>query len=175
MINLLPPQYKDKIREAKKIRIAFNFGIFVIICLMILWLSFVFINSRIDNMKEVQAFLVVAEKTKIKQLEEIKAKIGTINGMISEINKFYNNQVALSDILIQLSNVLNREAELDNFSFNKTSGQVVISGTVQTLKGLNELKDILNSQSNFRDVNLIIPSYVPKEDITFKVDFFIKK
>ena len=175
MINLLPPQYKKRIRQAKKIRVAFNFGLFVVVCLIIFWLSLVLINSRIDNMKEAQAFLVSTEKTKIKQLDEIKAKMGIINGMISEINKFYDNQVSVSDILIQLSNVLNREAELNNFSFDKTSGKLVMSGTVKTLKGLNDLKEILNSQTNFGSVNLVIPSYVPKEDITFKADFFIKK
>lgn len=126
-------------------------------------------------MKESQIFLVNSEKTKIKQLDEIKAKINTINGMISEINNFYNSQMAVSDILIQLSNVLNREAELNNFSFNKVDGKVVMSGTVKTLKGLNDLKDILNSQNNFRNVNLVIPSYIPKEDISFKADFFIQK
>ncbi len=175
MINLLPPQYKQKIKEAKKIRIAFNFGLLVIICLIIFWLSLVLINSRIDDMKEVQILLVDTEKTKIKQLDEIKGKINTINGMISEMNAFYNSQMAVSDILIQLSNVLNREAELNNFSFNKGDGKVVMSGTVKTLKGLNDLKDILNSQNNFRNINLVIPSYIPKEDISFKADFFIKK
>jgi len=103
MINLLPPQYKQKIKEAKKIRIAFNFGLLVIICLIIFWLSLVLINSRIDDMKEVQILLVDTEKTKIKQLDEIKGKINTINGMISEMNAFYNSQVAVSDILHELS------------------------------------------------------------------------
>jgi hypothetical protein len=171
MINLLPPQYKARIREAKKIRVAINVGIFIIFSLIVFWLSLIIINSRIDDMKENQAFSVSLEKAKVGQLDKIKVEIGKVNTMITEINKFYSGQIIVSDLLIHLSNILGKEVELDNFSFDKITKQVVMSGTVKSLKGLNDLKDVLNNQTDFKGVYLNIPSYKPGENISFKVDF----
>jgi hypothetical protein len=171
MINLLPPQYKARIREAKKIRVAVNIGILIILSSIIFWLSLVIINTRLGFMKESQTFSVVQEKAKVSQLEKIKGEMGKVNSMIIEINKFYAGQIVVSDLLIHLSNILGKEVELDNFSFDKISRKVVITGTVKSLAGLNALKDVLNNQETFKAVSLAIPSYIPKEDITFKTEF----
>jgi hypothetical protein len=171
MINLLPPQYKARIREARKIRVAVNIGILIILSLVVFWLSLIIVNSRLELMQDNQIFSVSQEKSKISQLEKIKGGMGKVNTMIAEINKFYAGQIVVSDLLIHLSNILGKEVELDNFSFEKISKKVVMSGTVKSLAGLNELKDVLNNQDDFKVVNLAIPSYVPREDITFKVDF----
>ena len=171
MINLLPPQYKDKIRDAKKIRMIFNVGIFFIVCIVVFWLSLRIIDIRINIIKENQSALTRIEHNKVGQLNIVKGKINQVNGLISEINKFYGGQVYISDLLIKISSILGQEVTLNNFSFDKASKKVVLSGTVKTLQGLNGLKDTLNTQKEFRAMNLSIPSYIPKEDISFAADF----
>jgi len=174
MINLLPPQFREKIREAKKIRIAFNVGIFIIVCLIVFWLTLMIINARIESLKENQALLTQVERSKMVQLNIIKDKIAKINGLFAEINKFYEGQIYTSNLLMQMSNIFGPEVTLNNFSFDKPSKQVVISGSVKSLKGLNTLKETLNNQRNFKGVHLSIPSYAPSEDINFKADFILE-
>ena len=171
MINLLPPQYKEKIRAAKKIRMIFNVGIFFIVCILVFWLSLMIIDVRINTIKENQSLLTRVEHSKVGQLNIVKGKINQVNGLISEINKFYEEQIYVSDLLVKVSNILGQEVTLNNLSFDKNTKKVVLSGTVKTLQGLNELKDTLNTQTEFRAMNLSIPSYIPKEDISFAADF----
>jgi hypothetical protein len=116
---------------------------------------------------------VQAEKAKMIQLDIIKRKISKVNTIFSEINNFYAGQIYTSNLLIQMSNVLGTGVKLNNFSFDKTNKQIAISGSVKSLQGLNNLKETLNNQHNFKGVNISIPSYDPSEDINFKADFIL--
>jgi Tfp pilus assembly protein PilN len=176
MINLLPPQEKQKIIWEKKIKMASIIGILSIFCLLVLWLSFLALQININFQREAERFLAEAEEIKISQINQVKKKIQTINRTLENINKIYKDQVFASEILIKLSSLLPEDAYLENFIFEKKeANQISLIGKVRTLASLNQLREDLRKDPAFSNVQFSISSYVPLKEIEFKAKFIYQK
>jgi Tfp pilus assembly protein PilN len=175
MINLLPPKEREKVIWEKKLRLVFILGFLAIFCLLTLWLALSAIKIHINSQKEAQIILTEIEKNKSSQLQELRRRIQKINQTLTKINKFYDDQILTSELLERVSNLLPRDVYLETFVFDKSKGEVRFSGTVRTLESLNRLREKLQKEDGFEDIDFSIATYVPSENIDFKVKFIFKK
>lgn len=116
MINLLPPEEKEKLFWEKKLRIAFILGFLSIVCLLVLWLSLLILKININIQKEVTKTAFQSETSKIEQINTIKREIAKINKTLKEINQISQERILLSEVFEKLTAWLPSDAYLDNLS-----------------------------------------------------------
>lgn len=177
MINLLPIKEKEKLIWEKKLRLVLIIGVLIIICLLSLWMALLAVKIQVSTQAKTQISLTQAELTKAHQLNEIKDKIGSINNLLSEMNKVYDNQIFLSDSLINISEILSRKVYLKTFIYEKDKFQISISGQVKDLEDLNDLRERFKEQGDFQKVDFSIPrisTEITDKEIEFRTNILIK-
>ncbi len=171
MINLLPPEEKTEIRLIKRTKTVLVLGILLTICLTSFWMVLKIAQIRIQEKTEVQNSLIKFEQNKSFQLEEIKSKIKEINDVILRINKFYKQQIAVFDVLSKTSKMLGSDVFLKTFNFDNSKKTVSFSGTIKKLASLNKMREDFYNSQEFLNMDFSIGTYVPYQDIEFKVTF----
>src|SRR4030042_979842 len=116
MINLLPPEEKEKLvlEKKKKMLIIFWFlFLFHLLCLvLILFPIKIYLQGQIDSQKNL---LLISEKeTEQSEAQNIRNEINAINAGFIKLNSFYQNKKYFSEILEKISRLLPQGAYLNN-------------------------------------------------------------
>lgn len=184
MINLLPPEEKEKLLlEKKKVLIT-------ILLILVLYFLFclIFILFSIKTYSQIQlefqkAFLLRTEKglgeSEIKNFQE---KIKGTNLTLTKINLFYQQQIYFSEVLERISKILSQEIYLTNFSAafytkekEKTGIKFSLSGFAPTRETLIEFKKNLEKEEDFKEIYFPPTNWVKPTDIDFSLTFKINK
>lgn len=120
---------------------------------------------------EIQSSFSIAQESKSEQLNKIKEKTAQINETFARINKIYNSQIVVSNILIDLSKLLGFDSSLKSFYFDKNKNVVTISGTIRNLTSLNKLREDFYNSRNFSKADFTIGTYAPYQPIEFSITF----
>jgi Tfp pilus assembly protein PilN len=175
MTNLLPPQVKTELCEEKIKKMVIIFGILILILLfsstLILFTIKNYISKQIDLEKTV---INLEEKnSEAPEIQNLREKIISINRTLSQLNSFYQEQVRLTEIFNKISDVLPSQMYLTNFSYQKESAQVSLSGFSPNREILFEFKKTLENE--FPEVNFPPQNWIKATDINFQVNFKITK
>ncbi len=183
MINLLPPEEKEKLLlEKKKILIT----IFLILVLYFLF-CLIFILFSVKAYSETQlefqkALLLKTEKglgdSEIKNFQE---KIDKTNSTLTKIDSFYQQQIYFSEILERISKILPPEIYLTNFSAvfytkekEETGIKFSLSGFAPARETLIEFRKNLEKEEDFKEIYFPPTNWVKPIDIDFSLSFKIE-
>ena len=180
MINLLPPSFKESIRQEENLRLLAI--LLVLLFLFLLSLSFLLVSLRIflgGEIKIEKAKLVVQEETldKHKEQEVIKS----LNWDVLNTVRVYRRQVQLRAVFASLTDNLPNSMIVENFSYTPSSEAIVkeetkiipaklmLSGFAPTREILFSFKQNLEADSLFKTVTFPPSNWVNSQDIIFSV------
>jgi Tfp pilus assembly protein PilN len=188
MINLLPQTEKKILkieRNYKALLILAITFLCALICFILILLSIKIYVAGQANAENIifKQFQKQIQKSKSQEIENM---VRTYNKNMENINSFYKDRSQISGLLQRISEILPSDIYLTHFSSNtieetvkiensnktkkKIKREVSISGFSPSRERLFELKQILESQSDFNEV------YFPASDWTkpYDIDFSLK-
>jgi len=182
MINLLPFQEKEILRQEEKHNLVLILGILFLIFLISLILILFSIKIFISGEVEVQRILLSAEEKRFKesQIQNLEEKINASNQTLSKLNLFYQNQLNLTETLEKISGTLLSGTYLTTFSLNPLStpaegktqkylAQISLTGFSPTREILLEFKENLDKEGTFGEIYFPPSNWVKPIDIDFSV------
>jgi Tfp pilus assembly protein PilN len=174
-LNLMPPTRKNEIAKSENLKFVIGVQIMVAIILLILLsvlgsfkyvLGFEFeavMSSFEKNSKEIQY-------EKIKKYEE---DFNSVNSQITEIIGIRRDQIYWSKLFSKLNEIAFLGIEIDSISTDNYT--ITISGMANNRDDLILFKEKLESEDCFLGVDLPLSNLVNKDNVEFKIDFFIKE
>ena len=178
MINLLPESEKEIILQEGNWRLILVLGTLFLLFLMTLSLIFLSININLASELNEEKILAGAEEERLKtaEMQDLEERINTLNGNLTRLNSFYGGQSDLTGILEKISETLPPGVYLKNFSYQKSSSQVTLSGFSLTREALVELKANIKKEKDFKDLDFPLSNFLVKpQNIDFYLTFKLPK
>jgi Tfp pilus assembly protein PilN len=189
MLNLLPQTEKKvlKIERGYKALLILSITLLcALVCFILILLSIKISIAGQANAENIifQQFENQIQKSK---LQEIEDRVKAYNKNMADINSFYKDRNETSELLQKISEILPSDIYLTYFSFNtieervkiedsnktkiKINREISISGFSPSRERLFELKQILESQSDFNEVYFPASNWTKPYDIDFSLKF----
>ncbi|PIR71900.1 MAG: hypothetical protein COU42_03115 [Candidatus Nealsonbacteria bacterium CG10_big_fil_rev_8_21_14_0_10_36_24] len=180
MINLLPPEEKEKLFLEKKKRmvsILWFLVLFFIVCLILILLSMrIYLREQV---KAQEALLSgIKQEGGRTEIEEYQERVHFINSEITKLNSFYQKKIYFSEIIEKISRTLPQENYLTNLSIifsPEKEIKVSLSGFSPTRELLFEFLKNLEQEQDFKEVSFPPANWVKAKDIDFFVTFGISR
>ena len=175
MINLLPLQAKEELQKEEQLKIAVILALVVFYALLSLFLIFFSLKIYIVSELGVEKKIVDAQEEKFHtpEIETFQKTIAAANKDIAGLDHFYQGRVVVSDMLEKISTILPPGVYLTNFSWQQDTGQIGIYGFASTRDDLFALKNSLEKEQAFKQVNFPASNWVKQKDIDFSVTFVL--
>ena len=172
-LNLIPQKRKKKIAEKKRasmiIKIETFFAtVLAVFLAMLLVFNYILnlnLNSTIKNEKKSQ------NSDKYDQLKEYDVKFNQVNKKLVDIISIKNSQLYWSKLFLKLNDFIFPGIEIK--SINTSDYLISLMGISDTRDNLILFKEKLSGEKCFSSVNLPLDDLVEKNNISFKIDFFI--
>lgn len=131
----------------------------------------IYVKAQAESVK----FLVEAERTRLQstQTAELREKITKGSQNISKLNSFYKNKVETTKILETIFQIVPKQISLTSLSWRR-EGVVAISGFSPTREVLFELRNNLQSEVRFSDINFPPQNFVKPTNIDFQATFKVR-
>jgi len=186
MINLLPPEEKERNIAGKKRKVLIIFWFYGFFFLCVFSMVLFFLNSYIKNDIEISKIMLQSAEKGFEGegIKDIQVKISEANKILLNVNGFYKKKIYFSDVIDKISKVVPGGIYLNNLSAvfdkgdDKGSGpffKFSLSGFVPKRDTLFELKKNLEADSYFQNIDFPTSNWVKPEDINFFISFNIKK
>ena len=175
MINLLPEKEKEELIIEEQKKIILILGIQIIIFLISLLLILFSINIYISGQTNVQKIIFSQEQKNFgdSETKNFQKKLEFLNQDISNLNSFYKDQISLTEILDEISNILPSGAYLTSFSFTADNSQISLAGSVPNREILLEIKNNLEKEKKFSQIYFSPNSWL--DPTNFSINFKISK
>ena len=187
MINLLPPKYRQKLREEERFRLVLLLGIILGIALLALSVFLLVVQVSLAKERLSQEFkLSFLEQKSIKE-GSILTEIKNQNSKLSNINSFKQGRRSLKDVFDEVGFALPQDLHLLSFSYTpvfeikkkggetqRTLATVSVTGKAQTREQLLLFKDALQANLFFAEVVFPPSNWVSPSDITFSFQAKLK-
>jgi Tfp pilus assembly protein PilN len=180
MINLLPPEKKEEIRNERNWKISLILSvnlIAVFVCLgLVLFLINIFLSSKID-------FQNIIYQEKEKDFNSLKTQtlsqnLEIFNQTFSRLDSFYQNQFRATKTLESVSRDIPTGIYLTNLLINPKKEveitECVLTGFSANRDALLKFKENLEKKEEIKDVYFPTSSWVKATDINFTINFKIK-
>ncbi|HEX9722593.1 MAG TPA: PilN domain-containing protein [Candidatus Paceibacterota bacterium] len=172
MINLLPPENKEALKQEETFRLALILGILSI--LFFLCLSLLMLSIRIYVGGEIATQRFVVESARKGQEESPFQKIRTLNGDIGSINQFYANQVKVSDVMRDIANAMPPRVHLTSINYTSPGGRVSLVGFAAGAEDLLAFRDAIEQDEVFENAMLPPSTWVVSQNIDFSLSFDVR-
>lgn len=180
MINLLPPEEKEKLFLEKKKRmvsILWFLVLFFIVCLILILLSIrIYLRAQV---KAQEAFLSeIKQESGRTEIKEFQERVNLINSELTKLNSFYQKKIYFSEIIEKISKTLPQETYLTNLSVIFSPAKkikVSLSGFSPTREILFEFLKNLEKEQDFKEVSFPPANWVKAKDIDFFITFEISQ
>ena len=171
MINLLPLQEKEGLKQEENFKLVLTIGILILSSLVVLSLILLSIEAYIKGQAQSQKILIDLEKKETSQFKELEEKVISINRDLSNLDTFYQNQASLTQLLEKTSSSLVTGMYLNSFSYQKNTSQVKLAGFCPTIEALSEFKGNLKKEKQFKEIYFPLSNWVQSKDINFSAIF----
>lgn len=186
MINLLPPEEKEKNTAGKKRKVLIIFWFYGFFFLGVFLTVLFFVDNYIKNDTEISKIMLQSAEKGFEGegIKDIQVKISEANKVILKVSGFYKSKIYFSDVIDKISKIMPEGVYLNNLSAvfdkgdDKGSGpffKFSLSGFVAKRDSLFELKKNLEADSYFENIDFPTSNWVKPEDINFFISFNIKK
>lgn len=171
MINLLPSQYKKEIELEDTFRLLAILGVSFFVFFLSLVLMLFSLRIYFASQIETQGILIESFKEKSGLQGKILHEIKRLNGVLSSVDQFHQNQVLPSEIFVRLSSYMPQEVYLTAFSLvppapPKKKGEVVGYRAAVTIRGyapnretLLKFKEGLDQDPLFQNVQFPLSNF----------------
>jgi len=176
MINLLPLEEREEIREEENLKLILILGIVLVALLISLALILFSIKTSFLGTLEVQKIYLAEKEKELKsaQIQELEEKIKGHNQTLSKLNSFYQNEIDLTGILEKFSKTLPWGTYLTSLNFDPTLSQFSLSGFCPDRETLLVFKKNLEKEEKFVEVYFPPANWVMPTDINFNATFKVK-
>lgn len=179
MINLLPPEGKNKLLSEKKEKLLTILGIVTIIslvCLALIMLSIKFyILTETDYQKN--TLWQAEQKTKTPDFMNLNSIVKKYNIILSQIDSFYGKEVYFNQVLKIVTNIPKSNGlQFASFSLLRdTSGsvQVSVSGTSDTRDDLLIFRKNIEKDKKIKNSSFSPGSWVNSKDVNFSLTLIV--
>jgi len=176
MINLLPPEEKDKISADVRIKVLKIFWFLILFFILCLIAFFGFINLYVKIQLDGQIAQISQHSgaSPSAVASDLKKNIDSLNSDLSKINEFYGKKIYFSEILDKISQIMPENVYFANLSIikGKNGTKISVSGFAPSREELLELKKNLDKESDyFKDVSFPQSDWVKPHDIDFFISF----
>jgi len=175
--NLLPPQNKAELFEEGVKNLIIILGILILIFLFSLTLILFGIQKYISWQVDSEKIRIDLEKKRVEdsEIQNLRTKIISANKTLSQLGSFYQEQKKLIEVFNKISEILPPQMYLTNFSYQKETNQISISGFAPTREILfGNFKGEL--EQKFPEVDFSAPqNWIKSTDIDFLIVIKIKK
>jgi Tfp pilus assembly protein PilN len=180
MINLLPPEEKEKLVWEKKKRITAVFWflvLFSVFCLILLLsLAKIYLQGQLKSAQEI--LTVSSQGAEYVRIKGIRRRIESAGSDLRKLNSFYADKIYFSDILENVSKILPQEVFLTGLSINSLAGkkekkktEISLSGFASTREVLFDFNEELKKDSYFSGVYFSPSNWIKPRDINFFITF----
>jgi len=175
MINLLPPEQKEELKQEENLKLILILGIVT----LAFWVSLALIlfsikTSLLADLKAQEIYIEQEQEELEKpEMQELRAKIKGYNLILSELETFYRDQPDLTSILEKVSSVLSEEIYLTNFKFDLSTSQVSLTGFSPNDEILLQFKEKLEKTEGFKEIIFPPDTWFQDTNINFLVSFKI--
>ena len=171
LTNLLPPRNKAELFEEEVKNLIIILGILILIFLFSLTLILFGIQNYVSGKIDLEKITFDMEKKKSEdsEIQNLRTKIISLNQVLSQLNSFYQEQNKLTKVFNKISETLPPQMYLTNFSYQKESNLVSLSGFSPTQEILDNFKK--NLEKEFSDVYFPLQNWVKSTDIDFQATF----
>jgi Tfp pilus assembly protein PilN len=178
MINLLPPIEKQRLASEEKWKMILILGIVILVFIISLILILISINFSVSTELNAQSIILNGRKKEMEStdLVKIEREITAANNALTQIDSFYKDKISMTDFLQKISSILPKGIFLNSFSVTPVGGgkntfQVAFSGYGDSVDSVKELKERLNSEKEFSQVNFPNETWFQEKDFIFSVTF----
>lgn len=177
MINLLPPQYKQELKQEENFRLVLILGaifsIFLISLILILFSIKIYTQGQVDALK----FLAGIEEEKLKagEVRELREKIIAASQTISELQSFYKNRSDATATLEKIFQIMPEQVYLTTLSLNQDTRVVLLSGFSPSREVLFTLRNKLREQEWLSEINFPPQNWIKQTDIDFEMTFKVSR
>jgi Tfp pilus assembly protein PilN len=178
MLNLLPQSEKKFLEREKCYKTLLILGLAVLCALVCLNLILLSIKIYISAQTEVENIIFQQTEKQIQnsRTRGIEDAIRITNKDMADMHSFYKNKTDMSELLEKLSEILPQGIYLTYFSFSaeqESEREISISGFSPSREKLFELKQILESETEFQEVYFPSSNWVKPYDIDFSLKFHL--
>lgn len=180
MINLLPPQYRQKLREEQRFRLVLLLGVILSIAFFALSVFLLVIQITLSNERLTQEVKLISFEERTTREDSILVEIKNQNSKLRNIEAFKKQRRALKEVVGEVASSLPQELYLLSFSYTpaievvkkadkvvKTPAIIAVTGKAQTREQLLSFKDALQADPFFAEVVFPPSNWVKPTDITF--------
>lgn len=171
MINLLPPKYKEELKNERNITLVFILEILLLTFFLSLSLVLFAIRINIQGLVDEQNVSLESKNKEVSQLAALEKKSASLNKELSNLEVFYKNRLDLTDFLERVSRLSPEGMYLNSFSYQKDLKQINLSGFAPTVGSLLEFKENLENQKEFKEINFPTAVWLQSINIDFNVSF----
>lgn len=176
MINLLPPKVKYDFFKEEILRDIFTLSIVVLLSLVCFGLILFVIKINLETKLLMERNILIQKKEELESCQEkgIRNEITFSNQALKIIDSFYHDRLYLVDLFDKIFQILPREIVLANFSYQKESGEISLSGLCPDRATLLIVKDRLEEEEIFYDIYFPVSNWIKPTEINFLISFKIK-
>lgn len=173
MINLLPPEQIQQLKEEKQLKIILHFGIFLFFFLLSFFLVLFSNEIQLNGILESETILFQKGESMLDL--DLEQEIKNYNTLLKKINTFQEQKVYLLPILEKISQDIPEKIFINNLSLElkpKEGILVSFSGISKDRETFSEFIRILNEK--YPEFHYSQESLLKQTEIDFSVSFKIK-
>jgi len=180
MINLLPPKYRQKLREEQRFRLILLFGVILGTALIALSTFLLVIQVALSKERLSQESKLISFEERTTREDSTLGEIKNWNSKLRNIEAFKEKRRALKEVVDEVASSLPEELYLFSLSYTpafetrkkedkivRTPATIAVTGKAQTREQLLSFKDALQSNLFFAEVVFPPSNWVKPQDITF--------
>ena len=180
MINLLPPKYRQKLREEQRFRLAVLLGVVFGTALIALSIFLLVIQVSLAKERLFQESKLISFQERTAREDSALIEIKNLNSKLRNIDNFKQERRSLKDVFDEVASSLSEDLQLFSFSYTpaleikkkggkatKTLATIAVTGKAQTRELLLSFKDALQANPFFAEVVFPPSNWVKPQDITF--------
>ncbi len=182
MINLLPQQQKNELKQEESLKLVLILGIVILAFLISLFLILFSIKVSIEGQIAVQRVFFEQKQTENVQLQNLTERIKSLNSALSKLNAFYQEELDLVEISNTITDTFPSGIYLTTLNFNRSvslekdkyPGNIFLAGYSPTRQSLIDLKKYLEKEERFKEVYFPPENWVEPVDVNFTANFKVQ-
>ena len=178
MINLLPSQEKEELKKEEQFKVILILGIIIFASLVSFSLILSSINIFLSGEVDSQKIIYTQRKKELKnpEIQTFQANLTDFNKKISQLDSFYQNQVAFTEILEKISGTIPPEISIlsSSLSLEEKTIKCSLAGFSPDREVLIQFRDTLEKEEGFTEIYIPPACWTKPKDINFTANFNIK-
>lgn len=173
-MNLLPFEQGKRVKLGIFYQKIFSSGLVLILLILILILflggGLIFLNYQYQTITR----QITIEQSRIIQTETVKGmegKVGELNNELLDLRKIERERSNLYQVLDNISRSLLDEVKVNTLEIDRQSKKITVSGHALTRENLLKIKQILETESSYKDINFPLSNLANPIDIDFYFSF----